>query len=380
MTITISANTGITGLQPFLPASAIINTPTGNITATDGQSTVNQLDTLKSAVAGNSNQTFSVASGTAATHASQMSQLTRKNIVINGSFSIAQRKTSGNVSAGDTITYVLDRFYIFRTTVTTLSCSQQTGDIGRYALRVQRTASDTSTTSNYLGYTIETSDAIPLAGKTLTISMYLKKGADFSSTANTLQCYIITGTGVDQGAVGALGGAWSTWAIQNAPKYLTTSAVKYTGNYTIPTGTKEIAIVFVYDGIGTAGANDWFQIEQLQLEVGPNATDFEYRSIQQELAMCQRYYEKSFPYGTVPATGVAAGRIKIQNFAASAQDSAYNINFKVTKRAAPTMVAYAQTGATATFDNIADSGGQMFNSSLSSLGVTYQHWTAEAEL
>jgi len=39
-----------------------------------------------------------------------------------------------------------------------------------------------------------------------------------------------------------------------------------------------------------------------QLEKGTTATPFEYRPIGTELALCQRYYEKSYALGTAPGT------------------------------------------------------------------------------
>jgi hypothetical protein len=81
--------------------------------------------------------------------------------------------------------------------------------------------------------------------------------------------------------------------------------------------------------VATTGAT--FYITGVQLEVGTQATSFEYRQYQQELALCQRYYE-------------------VGNF--SNMWSGYIVNgnnyfhthkFSVTKRAAPTMT-YADGG------------------------------------
>ena len=39
------------------------------------------------------------------------------------------------------------------------------------------------------------------------------------------------------------------------------------------------------------------------MEVGSQATPFEHRSFGEELALCQRYFNKTFPQGTTPAAG-----------------------------------------------------------------------------
>ena len=52
------------------------------------------------------------------------------------------------------------------------------------------------------------------------------------------------------------------------------------------------------------------EITGVQLEVGSNATDFEHISFADELIKCERYYQKSYDYGTVPgASNAGAGQV-----------------------------------------------------------------------
>jgi len=84
--------------------------------------------------------------------------------------------------------------------------------------------------------------------------------------------------------------------------------------------------------VGTSGAT--FYITGVQLEVGTQATSFEYRQYGQELALCQRYYYKLFPatsstpYGSCFMTATTSARGLVP--------------FPVTMRIAPT--ALEQTG------------------------------------
>ena len=89
-------------------------------------------------------------------------------------------------------------------------------------------------------------------------------------------------------------------------------------------------------------ANDW-AITGVQLEVGEFSSTtippFQFESFEDNLARCQRYFEMSFEYGTAPAAGTAApdGRV----FGSWDGNSARTqIDWKVTKRAAPTVTVY----------------------------------------
>ena len=76
----------------------------------------------------------------------------------------------------------------------------------------------------------------------------------------------------------------------------------------------------------------------MQLEIGSVATNYEVRSFQHELQICQRYFEKSYEIGTVPGTATTTGQqIGIGN---DINDIAVPGDFKEIKRAAPTMIMY----------------------------------------
>jgi hypothetical protein len=53
-------------------------------------------------------------------------------------------------------------------------------------------------------------------------------------------------------------------------------------------------------------SND-FRITGVQLEPGTSATPFEFRPFQQELSLCQRYYEKSYAMDQAPAATILPG-------------------------------------------------------------------------
>jgi hypothetical protein len=92
--------------------------------------------------------------------------------------------------------------------------------------------------------------------------------------------------------------------------------------------------------LDTQNAN--FYITGVQLEKGSQATAFDYRPFGTELTLCQRYFEKNYPLATVPGDGTNTNFNGGYRFlsAYSSTGSRYYENFKVPKRASPTMTFY----------------------------------------
>lgn len=83
-------------------------------------------------------------------------------------------------------------------------------------------------------------------------------------------------------------------------------------------------------------------ISKVQIETGTTATQFENRQFDFELALCLRYFEKSFLYGTAPANGAYTYRSSGANANSSGGLwlSYHYCRFKVSKRATPTVTFY----------------------------------------
>jgi hypothetical protein len=103
--------------------------------------------------------------------------------------------------------------------------------------------------------------------------------------------------------------------------------------------------------IATSGAT--FYITGVQLEKGSTATSFDYRPYGTELALCQRYYETSYEGVKVPTNNASSQIINgigsttyVGGGAGSVSQSLNSTTFKVTKRAAPTMVIYSYASST----------------------------------
>ena len=156
-----------------------------------------------------------------------------------------------------------------------------------YALRTQRNSGNTSTGSIYQTQTVETLNSIPLAGKTITFSLWARAGANFS--ASGINAGINAGFGNDGNVLAGMNGSVPVFSSSFAP---TTSWQLFTFIGTVPSGASQIGLNLYYNPTGTAGANDYFDITGLQIEIAPQATPFSRAggSIGGELALCQRYY------------------------------------------------------------------------------------------
>jgi hypothetical protein len=215
-----------------------------------------------------------------------------KNFVINGGFDFWQRGTSYSMTSGwnygSADRWGFQQYPTGGACTVTRSTDVPTGF--QYSLKTQRTAASTNTSSNGILQCIESNHAIPLQGKTVTLSFYAKAGANFSG--GTLNAKIQTGTAADE-IIGIANGSYTGNVVAgNTSPSITTTWTRYTLTTTLATNIQEISINLNWAGVGTAGSDDSVYITGVQLEQGAAATPFSRAggTIQGELAACQRYY------------------------------------------------------------------------------------------
>ena len=241
---------------------------------------------------GNNGESLVADSSTSTGLRYQGSMAAGKNTVINGGFDIWQRGTSLVNS-----TYLADRWLQYGNGGITTVSRQATGDTTnlpfiQYASRIQRTSGQTGTAATYYINTFETVNSVPLAGKTVTLSFYARRGANYSAASNALQVTLVSGTGTDQSVISGFSG----YALPiNSTATLTTTWQRFTYTATVASTATQLAVYFVYEPVGTAGANDYFEVTGVQLELGSVATAFSRNgaTIQGELSAAQRYYYRA---------------------------------------------------------------------------------------
>jgi len=96
------------------------------------------------------------------------------------------------------------------------------------------------------------------------------------------------------------------------------------------------------DIANTTGAT--FYMTGVQLEVGSQATSFEYRDFATELAMCQRYYEKTYDYSVVPGSSSQVGTQFVGTVSDTYSNALVYVNFKTRKRVAPSLDVWSESG------------------------------------
>jgi hypothetical protein len=284
---------------------------------------------------GNDGETLVADSSTSTGLRYQGSQAAGRNAVINGGFDIWQRGTSLAVTAGSATFYGPDRWQIYSAGAGRTVSRQLTNDATnlpfiQYCMRVQRDSGNTATNFIQPLSMIETVNTIPFAGRTIVISFYARAGANFSGTSNILGFQLVTGTGTDQNVQTGYTGVATPI---NTTVTLTTTWQRFSFTTTLATSVTEMSVAPYYTPTGTAGANDWFEITGVQLELGSVPTQFSRTggTIQGELAACQRYYYRELPdeQGAAFGTGIL--------FSSSAGYIAWRL--PVTMRVKPTLSA-----------------------------------------
>ncbi|NBX50408.1 hypothetical protein EBT25_10795, partial [bacterium] len=102
-----------------------------------------------------------------------------------------------------------------------------------------------------------------------------------------------------------------------------------------------------------------FAITGVQLEKGSTATSFDYRPYGTELALCQRYYQKSYNIDTVPGTSTRTGNVQLGSYSntATGMNNGVGFRFPVVMRASPTMTGYDPDVANTTGQGRWDAAG-----------------------
>ena len=266
----------------------------------------------------------------------------------------------------------------------------------RYDLWMRRTPGDTSTAANSLWYTLETQDSYWLAGRQVTFSIRTIASSPFSGGNLTLTLY--SGTGTDQRVYAFTG--QTPFASAVVPVSTVGTVVSVTGF--VPANCMELGLQISWTPQTTApaGTDDSVLFGGPWLNLGAVPMRGPPRLWALELALCERYYGKSFSYATAPAQNIgsnAGAMIFTQAIAGASVQTAPGVWYKVTKRVAPTVTLYNPLAANGQIRNesagndwtgttiavVGDTGFQVIGTppvgSVQGSTAAF-HWSADAEL
>lgn len=297
-----------------------------------------------------------------------------RNLIINGDMQIAQRATS---VTGITSTnyYTADRW---RTDVTTAGTWTQTQDTDvptgqgfANSLKLDCTTADASLASGdriFLGQRIEGFNVQSLAkgtptAKSITVSFWVKSNktgtyivelfdSDNSrqistsytiSVADTWEKKTITNVGDTTGVLANDNGIGLMVQFWFAAGSNYQSGTLSTTWGTSTNANRAVGQVNIADS-----TSNYFNITGVQLETSTVATPFEHLQYGQQLALCQRYYEKSYSIDVVPTTNTALGAVTLTVNSTINGYMAGSRPFVVSKRAIPTIIIYSPAGNSGT--------------------------------
>ena len=284
-----------------------------------------------------------------------------RNLIINGNMMIDQRNTTQTGNG-----YSVDRWAIYDNTSATYTLAQDSSAPSGFvnSLKFTTTGTDTSIGSTEQcviyhqieGYNITYLNWGTANAKTVTLSFYVRSsltGTFAGSLGNNGYArsypftYTISSADTwEQKTITITGDTTGTWLTTNGVGISLRLAIAAGSSFEATAGAWDSGNYFSVSGatnvVGTASST--FYITGVQLEVGEGASNFENLPYDVQLQRCQRYYEKSCAYATVPNNGVYdVEYLALSNYIDNL-NCKWQASFKVEKRATPTLTLYG--GAT----------------------------------
>jgi hypothetical protein len=293
-----------------------------------------------------------------------------KNRIINGAMMIDQRNNGASVTLTNTSsgTYLVDRWAALPSVASKFSVQQNAGSVTpptgftKYLGATSLSAYSISSSDYFFIYqSIEGYNFSDLGWGTLNAQTVTLSFKVYSSLTGTFGGSIRNGTGtrsypfsysipvantwtsISITIAGDTSGTWATdntagailsFSLGSGSAVSGTSGAWVTGNILSATGAVSV--------VGTSGAT--FYITGVQLEKGTTATSFDYRPYGTELALCQRYYQKSYAQGVTPGTPYTSGSGSVYWGSASSGSQANYCSFVSSMRAVPTFTVYDGAG------------------------------------
>ena len=269
-----------------------------------------------------------------------------RNMIINGDFQVWQRGAGGSAAIivpASTTVYTADRWQMKTSASQVYTIAQQTFPNGAPAISIQRQAGQTGIGTVSFTTSLTRDMCINSAGNKVTVSFSAACGANYSAAGSLLTVSIISGTTTTDTSV--LSG-WVGQTVEATTSVVLTTTAFQPFTLTTPVlgnNVSQLAVQFTSTPVGAAGVADNFNLAQVQLEISPSATHFEWRPFVDGYRRCQFFFQKSAAYSTAPGTAndASAGNSQLVSFTSVPNNAYYaSIRFPFNMFKIPTITLY----------------------------------------
>ena len=307
--------------------------------------------------------------------------MTSRNALINGNFNVWQRGTSFTGPANGS--YAADRWIYGTIGAGVVDIKQETTTLPDgtvdIALSIDVTTADASIAagdSYTIAQNIEGYNAVRFAlgtadAKEITLSFWVYAKltgihcAWFRNSANNRsyvsEYTIVASNTWEKKTITLTGDTSGTWLTTNGVGlkvgFSLAGGTDFHGTNNTWEGANDLATsnqVNSLDPNGDGSAQtDAFMVSQVQLELGGVATPFEHEDFSVTLQKCQRYYAKTFSFGTAPVqnVGTSAGALTYFAHTAGVETGGVMWRYPVRMRDSPTLTFYNPLAANALWRN-----------------------------
>ena len=288
-----------------------------------------------------------------------------RNALINGDFRVSQRGvnetaeyTAATTPANDNDTYLHDRWLLLSDGNDIVDVTQSTDSPtgGMYSCGL-----DVETVNKKFGILqiIENKNCKYMDNGYVSLS-FDAKVSDNSKLQN-IKAMVISWDGAADAVTSDIISAWNAedtpptlvanWTAENVPANLniTQTWARYEiESIAIDTaGTNNIGVFIWSDGLcDTAGK--FLNVTNIQLEKNVSASEYDWRTFGEELALCQRYYCKSYELNVIPGTATPARIGSTYGWSNGHTNADYSmamtVEFPVSMRSSPSLTIYDMAG------------------------------------
>ena len=276
-----------------------------------------------------------------------------RNALVGGDFGVNpwQRGIAASADIANTLTYYADQWWNLggassAINVTKVTTAAELVPGSAAVLKFQRKASNGNTAAICTGQVLTSGASTRFQGQTAIFSASLKSGANFSPAASNVNITVAYGTGANESAANFASGAWTGYAAAyTGATTITPTMARYSVAAAIPATATQVGVKICYTPVGSAGANDWFEMGNAQLEASgavlPSSSaltlsqyalpsTFAYRHPQIELALAEHYFYRITEGTPLAARGLCRSR--------TTGTCSWDVKLPVVMRASPTIV------------------------------------------